>query len=286
MHRVRAHRCRTCSVEFYSRNRLFEHLREEGHHDQERRYMAPAVTQPPRARVYEHTAYVLPTIEDPTPAPEIERVELSEDGRAFVLRNVLSPAECKGYIEAAAALGMQSVQVNGYERRVRVCSRVAAASEVLAGRLFDRIAPFLSPIDLTDPCLSSRPAGIPADRRRTFWRPHGLNELFRICKYDPGGHFAPHLDGGHVRSGTDCSMQTVMLYLNEEYEGGHTRFFDDSQAAYREPDPAKVVCTYVPRRGDALIFHSELMHDGEALRRGQKWILRSEVMYKVRDVQK
>lgn len=73
-----------------------------------------------------------------------------------------------------------------------------------------------------------------------------------------------------------------MLYLNEEFEGGHTRFFDETQPAYSAPYEDKVVCTYEPRCGDALVFYSELMHDGEALQGGQKWILRSEVMYEAK----
>merc|ERR1711974_255943 len=68
-----------------------------------------------------------------------------------------------------------------------------------------------------------------------------------------------------------------MLYLNDGFAGGNTRFFDEGQQAYHPPDPAKGIATYVPRRGDALVFASEMMHDGEELRSGHKWILRSEV---------
>jgi len=211
----------------------------------------------------------------------VERIDLFEDGRAFVLRNVLSPDECEGYIAAAQQLGMKSVQVDGYECRVRKCTRVAAMSEEIAGFLFTRIAPFLAPVDLSELSLGKRPKGIPADRARAKWLPHGLNEMFRICEYTSGGHFAPHLDGGYVRSRTDASMHTFMLYLNDSFEGGRTRFFDDSQAAYRKPNPNKVIHTYVPCRGDALVFHSELMHDGEALQSGHKWIMRSEVMFQL-----
>ena len=123
------------------------------------------------------------------------------------------------------------VRVDGYERCVRVCNRVAASSEPLADLLFARIVPFLAhEVDLSSPDLSTLPKGIPADRTRAVWRPHGLNEMFRICSYDPGGHFAPHLDGGHVRSPSDASLQTFMLYLNDDFTGGSTRFFDGSQA--------------------------------------------------------
>ena len=60
-------------------------------------------------------------------------------------------------------------------------------------------------------------------------------------------------------------MMTFMLYLNDGFDGGATRFFTDAQPAYRTPDPAKVTHSYTRRRGDALIFFSELMHDGERL---------------------
>jgi len=289
----RVHRCRTCGVEFVSRNRLFNHLRDEGHDDGKqpttatmthsenggRWVLPPGMTRgktfPPR--VYEPSPYTLPVLEDGSVAPR-ERIDLFGDGRAFILCNVLSPAECDHYIAAATQIGMKSVQANGYERRVRMCDRVAASSGPLASLLFSRIAPFLAPFDLASP--GARPKGIPVDRVRGMWQPHGLNEMFRICSYDPGGHFAPHLDGGHVRSTSDASMQTFMLYLNDGFGGGSTRFFDESQGAYRSPDPRKVIHTYVPRRGDALVFNSELMHDGEALQSGRKFIMRSEVMYK------
>lgn len=227
---------------------------------------------------YEVTPHVLPIISD-IPAAPIERVDVFSDGRAFVLRNVLSPAECDGYMAAAESMGMCSVRASGYEKRVRDCQRVAAKSDELATKLFDRIAPFLAPVDLSKRDMGGRPKGVTAAAGCGMWRPHGLNEVFRICKYNSGGHFAPHLDGGHARSTTDRSLLTFMLYLNDGFTGGCTRFFDDDQQAYAPPEPTSVIHTYVPHRGDALVFYSELMHDGEALTSGEKWILRSEVMF-------
>ena len=231
--------------------------------------------------VYEQTPHTFGSVEAPPPREPVERVDLFEDGCAFVLRNVLSPEECEAYMAAATAMGMSSVQAGGYERRIRVCDRVSASSDELAAKLFERIRPFVAPIDLRS---TDRPRGIPANRARAEWRPHGLNEMWRICRYKAGGHFQPHLDGGHDRSATDRSMLTFMLYLNssDDFEGGATRFFSDRQQAYRAPDESKVLLSYAPRRGEALVFHSELLHDGEALRgTGQKWIMRSEVMFEV-----
>lgn len=234
-----------------------------------------------RLIAYEPTPHTLGSVKAPPPRQPVERIDLFEDGRAFVLRNVLSHEECDAYMEMAAAMGMTSVQAGGYEKRIRVCDRVSAASEALASEIFERIRPFVARIDLRS---DDRPRGIPKQRARAEWRPHGLNEMFRICRYKAGGHFQPHLDGGYERSATDRSMHTFMLYLNssDEFEGGATRFFDDRQKAYREPDESSVIARYVPRKGEALVFNSELLHDGETLRGpGQKWIMRSEVMFEV-----
>jgi len=270
----RSHRCKTCGAEFFSRNKLFQHLRDEGHADE-------TVSAAPAPPLYEPSTRVFDFMkscagDDASPLPVI-RIDLFNDGRAFVLRNMLTAAECDSCIAMAQHMGMHSVQAHGYTQRVRVCDRLVAVSEQLSSRMFVRIAPFVVPVDLTT--RTARPRGVPIRAANALWRPHGLNETFRTVKYDVGGHFSPHLDGGHVRSSTDRSLQTCMLYLNDDFEGGRTRFFDESQEAYATPDPAKVVHTYVPRRGDALIFFSELMHDGEALTAGRKWILRSEVMY-------
>jgi hypothetical protein len=72
-----------------------------------------------------------------------------------------------------------------------------------------------------------------------------------------------------------------MLYLNEGFGGGATSFFSDAQQAYHPPDPAAVIQSYTPRQGEALLFHSSLMHDGGALEHGCKWIMRSEVMFEL-----
>ena len=57
--------------------------------------------------------------------------------------------------------------------------------------------------------------------------------MFRLCKYAPGGHFAPHFDGHLDKSPTVRTMKTLMLYLNGDFEGGSTNFVDESQLLYQ-----------------------------------------------------
>jgi hypothetical protein len=60
------------------------------------------------------------------------------------------------------------------------------------------------------------------------------------------------------------SLLTFMIYLNEGYAGGETRF-----------DDAKVA----GRTGMALVFHHGLVHEGAEVTEGKKYALRSDVMY-------
>jgi len=123
------------------------------------------------------------------------------------------------------------------------------------------------------------PKGIPASFPRRKWTPIGLNELFRVCRYQPGGYFLPHHDGGFHRNDEERSIQTCMLYLNDTFEGGPTNFYSESQRHYKPGDSDKVLHTFRPRAGDAIIFNSAITHDGGRVKHGLKYILRSEVMY-------
>ena len=73
-----------------------------------------------------------------------------------------------------------------------------------------------------------------------------------------------------------------MVYLNDDFEGGQTRFFNESQRHYAEADRDKIIYTYQPSIGDAMVFFGQHTHDGAVLTKGSKYILRSEVMYQLR----
>ncbi len=55
-----------------------------------------------------------------------------------------------------------------------------------------------------------------------------------------------------------------MIYLNAGARGGETRFEN---------------CSITPAPGLALIFDHYLMHEGARVVEGQKYVLRSDVMY-------
>jgi hypothetical protein len=206
---------------------------------------------------------------------QVERVELFGD-HAFVLRNFLSVAECIDIIRQAEALGMCAPSET---HRIRFCERVKVMGEDLAAILFKRALPYLNDIQVRDP---DRPRGVPAAAMQSTWKPSTMNPCFRVCRYDVGGFFLPHHDGDFVKGSRNRSLKTFMVYLNDDFDGGPTNFYDESQPLFAKADPEKVILSYQPERGSCLVFNHDITHDGGELRDGKKYIIRTEVLYEHR----
>lgn len=98
--------------------------------------------------------------------------------------------------------------------------------------------------------------------------PSGLNERFRFYRYDPGQRFAGHMDMGYCRpDASEMSLVTLMIYLNDDFEGGATRFFEHRLQV-------------TPEAGMGLFFVHEQLHEGSEVTRGRKYVLRTDVMYR------
>ena len=92
----------------------------------------------------------------------------------------------------------------------------------------------------------------------------GLNERFRFYRYERGQQFRGHIDAAFVRSNGEHSLLTFMIYLNDGFEGGETSF------------PSQIV---KPERGLALVFRHDIFHEGRAVLKGRKYVLRTDVMF-------
>lgn len=99
------------------------------------------------------------------------------------------------------------------------------------------------------------------------WKPSGLNERFRFYRYKDGQQFRPHIDGAYVRSDDEKSLITLLIYLNEEFEGGTTYLIGVNENIY-------------PKTGMLLLFDHKILHAGMSVTAGTKYVLRTDVMYK------
>lgn len=131
----------------------------------------------------------------------------------------------------------------------------------------------------------------------------GLNARFRVYRYVPGAVYRPHIDGSWPRSGLDLakpdgqqylyddtregaqlSRLTFLIYLNDEFSEGFTTFFMPTAEALKG-------IRVVPRMGSVLVFpHGEttgaLLHEGSAVSRGAKYVIRTDVLYERDSVKK
>lgn len=97
----------------------------------------------------------------------------------------------------------------------------------------------------------------------------GLNERLRILKYFPGDEFKPHSDGAYTAPNGDSSKITVLIYLNEGYEGGFTHY-----------NSYEGLIAVVPKIGAVVLQDQALGHCVPPLQTGVKYALRTEVMYR------
>lgn len=95
----------------------------------------------------------------------------------------------------------------------------------------------------------------------------GLNERLRMYRYRAGQRFEPHMDHWYRPSENRITLHTVLIYFNDDFEGGETRFREQIE---------KVV---TPKRGTAAVFQHKIRHEGCPVRRGIKYALRSDVIY-------
>lgn len=188
---------------------------------------------------------------------DIAKVEVAGRSDIFLLRNFLSKAECeefisqseqRGYEEAAISTAAGQIVV----KEVRNNDRILWDDPALALDWFKRCEPFL-----------------PSSFGR--WQKHALNERFRFYRYKPGQTFKKHQDGSFRRQKGEESWMTLMVYLNEGYSGGRTRFWFAG-------DAGETVVT--PEAGTALVFMHERIHEGETVTAGVKYVLRTDIMYR------
>ena len=175
----------------------------------------------------------------------------------FVLRTFFSPEECAAWIAQSEQAGYEEATITtaaGFvmDKDVRDNARLIVDDVDLAGRLWQRAEPFLP-------------------RRIRSWQACGFNERFRFYRYDPGQKFAPHWDGSFYRDNGEESRLTFMVYLNDDFTGGETRFYLDNGMPRLEVKP---------ERGMALVFVHRQLHEGAPVVEGRKYVLRTDVMYR------
>ena len=201
---------------------------------------------------------------------------------AFACLDEDSDATTEEETEAPAA-PTNDVLLTDHSLRSRAC--VVVVDERTHDVVFERLRAHL-PAELED-CCDAR------GRRRGVGKLAGLNRRWRFYRYDAGGTYRPHVDGAWPGSsvtgsrdrpryeydafGDRLSRLTMLVYLNDDFEGGETAFFSAS-------DESIDVTAVQPLRGAVLFFpHGEttgsLIHEGSSVTARLKFVVRTEVLY-------
>ena len=169
----------------------------------------------------------------------------------LVSENFFTPDECKGFIDQSEKEGYKEVPIRtrdeGEIKGIRDNERVIWDNSQIARQLFEMVKN-LVPQDIEG------------------WKPCGLNELFCFYRYKDGQQFKPHLDEAFKRSETELSLITLLIYLNEDFEGGTTYLIGVNENIY-------------PKTGMLLLFDHTILHAGMSVTAGTKYVLRTDVMY-------
>lgn len=95
----------------------------------------------------------------------------------------------------------------------------------------------------------------------------GANPRLRLYRYGPGERHGPHWDTVVELADGVRSMLTLVFYLNEGFTGGETEFVE-------------LNASVAPRTGTALLFQHRVMHRACEVHSGEKFVLRTDVLYR------
>jgi hypothetical protein len=197
---------------------------------------------------------------------DITKTDIIPNGECFVLFNVFTEKECKELIDQGEKFGF--LNLGGlYDPRYRNNERIINLNPTLNKIMWKRI---------TDHIEDQITLGRQHDTLHLtpftegVWEKYGLNERFRLCKYNPTNFFKSHYDEGyHPQPTTIRTMKTCMLYLNDEFEGGETIFYIKSKSVALKP-----------KTGMCLIFNQKILHEGATVKKGLKYFIRNDIYYK------
>ncbi|CAM1372070.1 2OG-Fe(II) oxygenase [Tenacibaculum xiamenense] len=180
----------------------------------------------------------------------MEKINLYED--AFIIEDFLSIDECNQYLEHYETMEFEEAKISIHGQQimnkgVRNNDRYIFFDKNLGNKLWIRIKDLIP-------------------NRIGFYEALELNEMFRVYKYSPGQRFKMHIDGSFRRNLNEESLFSFLIYLNDNFDGGNTKF--------------RKFGSVTPKKGMAFVFKHRLRHEGEEILSGVKYVLRTDIMYR------
>ncbi|GLB40901.1 putative prolyl 4-hydroxylase [Lyophyllum shimeji] len=225
-------------------------------------------------------SFALASVSDRTRQPR--RHDLPGVPGAFIINDVFEIAECESLVKTAEKVGFlpdepvagSATQLSSVLAHNLIWLADKDFISVLYGRIVDHLPPIIHGGAVK-----------------------GINARFRLYRYRPEALYRPHIDGAWPASALDeatsppsyiydsdptvYSRLTLLIYLNDDFEGGCTTFFlPSSTQGVLDARPVK------PRTGTVCVFphgaaKGSLLHEGSGVTVGAKYVIRTEILYEV-----
>ena len=224
--------------------------------------------------------------------------------RIVEVSNLLTPKECADLIEQCEAKGYKPSPVSGggHGRTGREGARTSQFcvkdDDAFALMMWERVKAFV-PKDLKSikpvPYMNLTDPSTQGDEYTAV----GVNPHLRFYKYDIGQYILKHDDYRMSRYRYDpktdsyfyqITFFTLLLYLNEGFEGGQTCFWTkyatEGSSGHcrflRGPDESKFAphdLEVAPRTGYGLLQDHMIQHEGRPPSKARKYILRTDILH-------
>ena len=218
--------------------------------------------------------------------PQIAMNEITKD--IYLVDNLLTQSQCASIISKAKKLDLQYC-CYGEERNN---SRLVLFDEKFADFLWDyniceQLEKHIGDAEI-------HPFGFDAVRGK--WELSGVNQAMRLNRYSgkKKEFFGPHRDAPFCPNGDKRSLYTMLIYLNDDFGGGETKFYapkdpsiDTKGFTIKEEiekhgnlEDGFTSYTVSPKTGNALIFKQNLIHEGCKLAASDKYkfVIKTDIM--------
>ena len=233
----------------------------------------------------------------PTKIPEgikLNKVKRQDDLVLIELGTLLTPNECDELLSNIREETFEEMSVK-YDVQKRTSSRLIVMDDRLGRTLWRRLK-FSN--RLTKLLPDSKPLGFNAQGE---WVMSGVNPAMRLNKYKDGDYFSPHKDAQYAPSGDERSLLSLLIYLNDDYEKGETKFYFPKQAPKSDVKGLTIAeeiesyggladgfecVTLKPKKGFAVLFTHHLLHEATSpemstsIPQTERLVLRTDVLVK------
>ncbi|CAF1367586.1 unnamed protein product, partial [Didymodactylos carnosus] len=225
---------------------------------------------------------------------KLNKIKQQDDLILIELGTLLTSNECDEILTKINEETFENMS-DKYDIRKRNSSRLIVMDDQLARTLWRRLK-FSN--KLTKLVQNSTPLGFNVQGE---WVMSGVNPAMRLNKYKDGDYFSPHRDAQYAPSGDERSLLSLLIYLNDNYEEGETKFYFPKQSPNADVKGLTMTeeinsygglvngfdCTELkPKKGFAVLFTHHLIHEAtppemiDPLHQTERLVLRTDVLVK------